>query len=146
MISTHSTATTGTANANNDNNSSVNCDKELTMDLTNNSNNDHHDHHLPCFPDPDNELLLSMAFPHHSLMVKYVYQCSTTRGFLTRHQYKQCFTVDEYVNYFPGGTYYVSSVNQTKKSARRGIFIVPPNPKVAQRMWIAVLGHTMFGM
>ena len=51
---------------------------------------------------PENELLLSMEFPLHSLMVNHFQEYATTKGFLLLDYPKQYFTTTEYSNNFPG--------------------------------------------
>jgi len=53
---------------------------------------------------PDDEVLLSTVFPHHSLMVKHFQEYATTNGFMFVDLPKQYFTTTEYSNYFPGAS------------------------------------------
>jgi hypothetical protein len=50
---------------------------------------------------PDNEVLLSMVFPQHSLMVKHFHEYALTKGFLLAEHTKQSFTPTEFSNFFP---------------------------------------------
>jgi hypothetical protein len=82
-------------NTNNDNNNTNN-DRDSTADFSSN--------------DPpikeyvtlslDNELLLSMVFPHHSIMVNYFQEYAIRKGFLPVDNPKQCFTTEEFSNFF----------------------------------------------
>ena len=51
---------------------------------------------------PDDEVLLSTVFPHHSLIAKHFQEYATTNGFMIVDRAKQYFTTTEYSNYFPG--------------------------------------------
>jgi hypothetical protein len=70
---------------------------------------------------PDNEVLLSMEFPQHSLMVNHFQEYATTNGFLLLDFPKQYFTTIEYSNDFPGesnqslGSNTIKSTTQTRR-------------------------------
>jgi hypothetical protein len=77
---------------------------------------------------PDDEVLLSTVFPHHSLIVKHFQEYATTNGFMIVDRAKQYFTTTEYSNYFPEecnhsfGSQTIKSTTQT----RRGYFRCSP--------------------
>jgi hypothetical protein len=50
---------------------------------------------------PDGEVLLSMVFPYHSLMVNYFQEYLTRKGFLHAEHTKQHLTTKEFGNFFP---------------------------------------------
>jgi hypothetical protein len=66
---------------------------------------------------PDDEVLLSTMFPHHSLMVKHFQEYATTTGFMFVDLPKQYFTTTEY----PGesnqslGSKTIKSTTQTRR-------------------------------
>ena len=62
---------------------------------------------------PDNEVILSTVFPHHSLMVKYFQDYATMKGFLHAENTKQFFTTKEFANFFPGESNHSLGSNTT---------------------------------
>jgi hypothetical protein len=74
------------------------------------------------------KLLLSMAFPQHSFMVKYFQEFATRKEFLPMEQYKPCFTIEEFRIFFPGESNNSLDSNpspiQNKNHARRGYFFL----------------------
>jgi hypothetical protein len=77
---------------------------------------------------PDNEVLLSMVFPQHSLMVTHFQEYTTQKGFLPAEHTKQSFTTEEFHHFFSGESNHLLGLNtiQTTTQARRGYFCCSP--------------------
>jgi hypothetical protein len=108
-------------NTNSNNDDSNDNNEILTIDLISHSTNDPND---PCFAylDHDDALLLSSGFPTHSLVLNYIQQYSSYRGFMTSHHAKDHFMADDYEKLFPGQSYSGTAENPNSKPARRGFF------------------------
>jgi hypothetical protein len=75
---------------------------------------------------PDNEVLLSMVFPQHSLMVTHFQEYATRKSFLPAEHTKQSFTTEELSQFFSGKSNHLLGLNtiQTRTQARRGYFLL----------------------
>jgi hypothetical protein len=74
---------------------------------------------------PDDEVLLSMVFPQHSLMVTDFQEYATRKSFLPAEHTKQSFTTNkEFSHFFSGESNHLLGLNtiQTTTQARRGYF------------------------
>jgi hypothetical protein len=120
-MSFSSAANSGSQNTNTDN-QDTNNDNDIVTYFTSNDQPKTNNDTLT----QDDELILSMAFPQHSFMVKYFQEYSTCKGVLLMEQYKQCFTTEEFCKFFPGESNHSlnsnPSPNQNKNHARRGYF------------------------
>jgi hypothetical protein len=76
----------------------------------------------------DNEVLLSMVFSQHSLMVTHFQEYATRKGFLPAEHTKQSFTAKEFCHFFSGESNHLVGLNtiQTMTQARRGYFCCSP--------------------
>jgi hypothetical protein len=110
---------------NNDDDDSNDNNEILTTDLISNSTNDPND---PCFSflDQDDAVLLSIGFSNHSIVLNYIQQYSSSRGFLATHQIKDHFLADEYEKIFPQQSYSGTAENPNSRLARRGFFYCSP--------------------
>ena len=74
---------------------------------------------------PDGEVLLSMVFPYHSLMVNYFQEYATMKSALHAEHTKQHFTTKEFGNFFPvESNHSLGSITiQTMTHARQGSYL-----------------------
>jgi hypothetical protein len=120
MISAHSTTNASfsqNTKSNNDDDDSNDNNEILTMDLISNSTNDPNDPHFS-YLDQDDAVLLSIGFSNHSLVLNYIQQYFSSRGFLATHHTKDHFLADEYEKIFPGQSYSGTAENPNSKPAR----------------------------
>jgi hypothetical protein len=76
----------------------------------------------------DDEVLLSMVFPQHFLMVTHFQEYATRKGFLPAEHTKQSFTTEEFCHFFSGESNHLLGSNtiQNTTQARRGYFHCSP--------------------
>jgi hypothetical protein len=96
----------------------------------------------------DNEMLLSMVFPQHSLMVTHFQEYATRKGFLPAEHTKQPFATKEFSHFFSGESNHLLGLNtiQTTTQARRGYFCCSPKSHAVSRVLNAVFLSHIFGM
>jgi hypothetical protein len=149
MISAHSTTNASfsqNTNSNYDDDDSNYNNEILTMDLITNSTNDPNDPRFS-YLDQDDAVLLSIGFSNHSLVLNYIQQYSSSRGFLATHHTKDCFLADEYEkNFLLDKAILGQQKIQILTQHEEVSFIVPPNPMVAPSMNLVVLRLTICGV
>ena len=91
---------------------------------------------------PDDEVLLSTVFPHHSLMVKHFQEYATTNGFMFVDLPKQYFTTTEYSNFLEKAINHWDrkQLNLLYKQ-ERGICIALPNLMAVSRVIVVLMSH-----
>jgi hypothetical protein len=89
---------------------------------------------------PDDEVLLSMVFPQHSLMVTHFQEFATRKGFLPAEHTKQSFTTEEFSHLLGSNTI------QTTTQEEGVIFVALPNLMAISRVSNAVFLSHIFGM
>jgi hypothetical protein len=97
---------------------------------------------------PDDALLLTMSFPHHSFMVKYIHEYATAKGFLPLHKCKNYFHGDAITTFLPGDGSCSSESNpsQDMKYPKSVFFVILANLKAASRVSNAVFILIIFGI